>query len=220
MKPHRTKRLLAATGCALTVSYAALLGSGRPAADRRPDAATSDATNQAAGPSFTASFAGVHSVRASPRPTAPSAAGAESHARTAAALPAPPAVAGADDDGADGAPTAAPEPSTVHPLAQWMIAAIRSDEWDGARTAAVERELATSLERLPNLRAEQLECGKRFCRAIVVDETGNAPQLQALLGAPPFDGEGFTTPSESGSMQIFFTRSGQSLDALRQEARL
>lgn len=109
-----------------------------------------------------------------------------------------------------------PEPA----LAEWMLAAIRGEEWDRDHTQKVEAELSTTLERAPELHAQELECGKRFCRALLVDRRGQDVELQPLFGAPPFDGEGFTTLGQGGKAEIYFMRSGHSLDALRKEARL
>lgn len=117
---------------------------------------------------------------------------------------------------AEAAPAPGPEPA----LADWMLAAIRGDEWDREHTHKVEAELSATLERTPLLHAQELECGKRFCRALLVDRRGADVELQPLFGAPPFDGEGFTTIGAGGSAEIYFTRAGQSLDALRQEAHL
>jgi hypothetical protein len=115
---------------------------------------------------------------------------------------------------------AAPAPGPEPALADWMLAAIRGDEWDREHTHKVEAELSATLERTPLLHAQELECGKRFCRALLVDRRGADVELQPLFGAPPFDGEGFTTVGQGGTAEIYFTRAGQSLDALRQEAHL
>lgn len=117
---------------------------------------------------------------------------------------------------AEAAPAPGPEPA----LADWMLAAIRGEEWDREHTHKVEAELSATLERTPELHAQELECGKRFCRALLVDRRGADVELQPLFGAPPFDGEGFTTIGQGGKAEIYFTRAGQSLDALRQEAHL
>jgi hypothetical protein len=109
-----------------------------------------------------------------------------------------------------------PEPA----LAEWMLAAIRGEEWDRDHTQKVEAELSATLERSPELHAQELECGKRFCRALLIDRRGDDVELQPLFGAPPFDGEGFTTLGQGGKAEVYFTRAGQSLDALRKEAQL
>jgi len=116
----------------------------------------------------------------------------------------------------EAAPAGGPEPA----LASWMLAAIRGEEWDRDHTQKVEAELSATLEHTPELHAQELECGKRFCRALLVDRRGADLSLQPLFGAPPFDGEGFTTIGQGGRAEIYFTRAGQSLDALRQEAAL
>ena len=121
---------------------------------------------------------------------------------------------------ADAPREAAPPPGPEPALADWMLAAIRGDEWDREHTGKVEAELSATLERTPELHAQELECGKRFCRALLIDRRGADVELQPLFGAPPFDGEGFTTLGQGGKAEIYFTRAGQSLDALRKEAQL
>jgi hypothetical protein len=79
---------------------------------------------------------------------------------------------------------------------------------------------SATLERAPELQAQELECGKRFCRALLVDRRGVTVELQPLFGAAPFDGEGFTALGQGGQAEVYFTRAGQSLDALRKEASM
>lgn len=200
MKTRLRKGHVAATALALVAGYGALLSD----LVRAPEPPAPEPPLSAAPTAAQPSAALSHNVLA--RSAAP-------------AAPLPERIEPAADDLSP--PEAAPPAEGPEPaLARWMLAAIRGEEWDREHTHDVEAELSATLARAPELHAQELECGKRFCRALLVDRRGAAVQLQALFGAPPFDGEGFTTLGEGGQAEIYFTRAGQSLDALRQEASL
>lgn len=200
-----TKRHVLVTALTLVCCYGALLSTG-PSSETEPAA-----PEPAASP-------------AAPAPVQPSAAPSNSvlsalSARLSDLEPQPPAPTKPELEARavrEPVQEAGPEPA----FAAWMLAAIRGEEWDRDHTREVEAELSATLERAPDLHAQELECGKRFCRALLVDRRGGEVELQALLGAPPFDGEGFSTLGQAGQAEIYFTRSGQSLDALRMEAQL
>jgi hypothetical protein len=205
------KRHLTATALALVCCYGALLTS-EPTSEPElvaavsPDVGPVAAPTAAPQPSAAASHSGLSDL---------SARLADLEAQLPVAATAEPALA--DKQRAEEVVSGSgPEPA----LAEWMLAAIRGEEWDREHTHKVEAELSETLERIPELHAQELECGKRFCRALLVDRRGDDVQLQPLFGAPPFDGEGFTTLGHGGQAEIYFTRAGESLDALRKEARL
>lgn len=206
-----TKRHAATTVLALVGCYGALLSSDAPSGSELPLPALEHADTAFAAPAVTAvaSAAPSHAV-VSPL----SARLSELEAHT------PPSAAPATTLTDTQPPAADSQTGSEPALADWMRAAIRGEEWDRARTQTVEAELNASLDRLPELHAEELECGKRFCRALLFDRRGEPVQLRPLFGAPPFDGEGFTTLGQHGQAEVFFTRAGQSLDSLRQEASL
>jgi hypothetical protein len=110
-----------------------------------------------------------------------------------------------------------PAPAEVD-MAEWMLHAIRSEEWDRQRTEQVEEELAVAMARTPRLALDDVECGRRFCSATVSAKAADAAALNTLWGLPPFDGEGFTRSAGAGKVAVFFARRGESLDQLKKEA--
>lgn len=204
-----TKRHVCATALALIGCYGALLSSGPVREPELPAAEPEEARPAAAPPAIPPPpiAATSHSV-----PSGSSARLGELEAQLSAPSKAEPNTT----ETATAAPAVGPEPA----LADWMLAAIRGEEWDRDRTHRVEAALSATLERAPELHAQELECGRRFCRALLIDRRGTDVELQPLFGAPPFDGEGFTTEGQGGKAEIYFTRAGQSLDALRREAHL
>jgi len=203
-----SKRHISATALALVACYSALIGSDPP---RAPELLSLEL--QEAKPSAPVPVAQLPAAAASNHVLSDlSARLGDLEAQLSAQTQAEPRA----NKQAEAAPVPGPEPA----LADWMLAAIRGEEWDREHTHKVEAELSATLERTPELHAHELECGKRFCRALLVDRRGAQVELQPLFGAPPFDGEGFTTIGQGGKAEIYFTRSGQTLDALRQEAHL
>jgi hypothetical protein len=115
---------------------------------------------------------------------------------------------------------ASPAAASGADLGAWMTETIRGEEWDRKRTEQVEDELATALAKVPNLSLENVECGRRFCSSTFTATDGKASAVAALWGLPPLDGEGFTRTGPTGEISVYFTKPGESLDRLQQEASL
>ena len=103
-------------------------------------------------------------------------------------------------------------------LGDWMADTLRSTEWDPQATHAVEQQVTASLAALPNTHANEVECGRRFCRATFFRDDGERPALGSLMGAPPFTSEGFMLNEPDGRIAMYFTRAGESIENLRAEA--
>jgi hypothetical protein len=89
---------------------------------------------------------------------------------------------------------------------------------DQGVTDVVNAEAAATLAQVPDVRMADLECSARFCRAMLVGEEGNEPPVKKLFKLPPFATSGFSMPDEDGKVALYFTRPGEELDALRNEA--
>ncbi|MGH8581897.1 MAG: hypothetical protein ACREWG_03735 [Gammaproteobacteria bacterium] len=104
-------------------------------------------------------------------------------------------------------------------LAHWMDETLRVGDVDRDVTKLAVEQAATSLPKVPGTYLEDLQCGKRFCRAIFGNEKGEQPAIRSLFGEPPFANEGFTLNEPDGRVSLYFTRPGESLEEFRSEAR-
>lgn len=102
---------------------------------------------------------------------------------------------------------------------QWLDAALVTGDFDREATRLTMEQMATSLAEAPGLNLADLQCGSRFCRASLVPDNGNPPNIAQLFGASPFIGSGTTIHEPDGSVKVYFTQQGQSLSELRSEAR-
>jgi hypothetical protein len=105
-------------------------------------------------------------------------------------------------------------------LGGWMSQVIKK-EWDRQLTGQVTDQIEKILESsLPDVRAEQVACGNRFCQATFVNDEGGSVSVRNIMGTPPFMFEVFTVPNPDGRLEVYFTREGVSLPELRKEASL
>jgi hypothetical protein len=102
---------------------------------------------------------------------------------------------------------------------QWLDEALDTGAFDREATRLTMEEMATSLAAVPGINLTDLQCGERFCRASVVSDNGNPPNIMRLIGASPFIESGFTIDEPDGSVQLYFTQPGQALSELRGEAQ-
>ena len=91
--------------------------------------------------------------------------------------------------------------------------------WTGIRRSWPQAQAAKSLEKVPGVNLEDMQCGESFCRATFAHENGEQPDIRDLFGVPPFVNEGFTLKEPDGRVALYFTRPGESLEKLRSEAR-
>jgi hypothetical protein len=102
-------------------------------------------------------------------------------------------------------------------LGLWMDDALRR-QWDRDGSNQARAQVEKGLAQVPGANLEELDCSKRFCRALFAQDNGERPVRGQLIGLLPFTNEGFTVDDPDGRVAIYFTRSGESLDELRKEA--
>lgn len=86
-------------------------------------------------------------------------------------------------------------------------------------TAQATEQAVISTGKTPGINLEDMQCDQRFCRAAFTNTNGRVPDVQPLLGEPPFVTEGFTIIEPDGRVVLYFTQPGVSLAALRNEAQ-
>lgn len=111
-----------------------------------------------------------------------------------------------------------PAPPSESDFAQWMEDSLTTAARDQAITDSVRAEANTSLQQVPEVELKELECSAQFCRATLVGEEGKPPSVRKLYGLAPFATSGFTIPGEDGRVALYFTRPGEELDSLREQA--
>jgi hypothetical protein len=104
-------------------------------------------------------------------------------------------------------------------LAAWMRSELGAAGYDPSRTREAEQQIEQSLSALPGVELDDAECGARFCRCTLSRADGERPEVDELFGAPPFVNQAFTIFEADGSVSIFFTSRGVSIDQLRLEAK-
>lgn len=113
---------------------------------------------------------------------------------------------------------AEPQGPSEADFAQWMEDSLASAARDQAVTDSVNAEATATLAQLPEVHMAGLECSTRFCRATLEGEEGSEPPVKKLFKLPPFATSGFTMPDADGRIALYFTRPGQEIDSLRDEA--
>jgi len=102
-------------------------------------------------------------------------------------------------------------------LRHWMDEKLRVGNIDRDSTALAIEQADKSIAKVPGINLEDMQCGERFCRATFAHENGEKPDIQGLLGEPPFVNEGFFINEPDGRVSVYFTRPGTSLNELRSE---
>ena len=101
-------------------------------------------------------------------------------------------------------------------LGQWMDETLRTGNWDREATELAIEEVEKRLANLPGVNLEDMQCSSEgFCRATFTHENGKRPNIQNLFGAPPFVNAGFTIHEADGSVSLYSTESGISLEDFR-----
>lgn len=103
-------------------------------------------------------------------------------------------------------------------FSHWMDDALDTGHFDLAETKSIIDKAEKSLAALPGVSVDDMECGKSFCRAKFTPEAGKPLNIAEVFGASPFMGSGFTIDEPDGSVKVYFTQPGQSIDELRREA--
>lgn len=103
-------------------------------------------------------------------------------------------------------------------FSHWLDETLSAGHFDADETQVIMDKAEKSLAVLPDVSVEGMECGKSFCRAKFTSETGKPFNVAEVFGASSFMGSGFTINEPDGSVKVYFTQPGQSIDELRREA--
>ncbi len=101
----------------------------------------------------------------------------------------------------------------------WMDEFLDASHVDQGTTQAVMDQAEKSLVSVPDITLADMKCEDRFCRATLVPENGKPLNISQVLDAFEFMDSGTTINEPDGSVKIYFTQPGQSLDELRNEAQ-
>ena len=100
-------------------------------------------------------------------------------------------------------------------LSQYVDAVIENDGWDENATNMAWEKTHQVLESMPGVLLDDMQCGTNICRATFARVDGEAPDISNIWGKPPFMSEGFTIPQKDGSVLLYFTEEGSSIDEFR-----
>lgn len=103
-------------------------------------------------------------------------------------------------------------------LGEWIDESLGVGYWDEQATAIATEQVATALVKVPGVELQGMQCMEGVCRARFAQQGGTTPAIGELFGEPPFVNEGFTVEEADGSVSLYFTGAGVSLDQLRSEA--
>jgi hypothetical protein len=103
-------------------------------------------------------------------------------------------------------------------MGRWMDDVLSSGYLDDVATTLAAEQVESSVVNLSGVHLAEMLCSQRFCRASFAREDGKAPDIESLLGTPPFVNEGFTVKEPDGTLRVYFTDSGVSLGELQDEA--
>lgn len=104
-------------------------------------------------------------------------------------------------------------------LGHWIDETLDAGHWDWDQTTQASEQATSSLEKLPGVTLENMQCGDRFCRATLAHEDGKQPDIGDLIGEPPFVNDGFTINEPDGRVSVYFAGNGISLEDLRNDAQ-
>ncbi|MGH8605946.1 MAG: hypothetical protein ACREX9_00520 [Gammaproteobacteria bacterium] len=96
---------------------------------------------------------------------------------------------------------------------------LRVGNFDRDATELAMEQAGKSVAKVPGVKVEDMQCGERFCRATFAHENGEPSAIQDLFGEPPFVTDGFTINEADHRVSLYFSRPGESLEELRNEAR-
>ncbi|TQV71849.1 hypothetical protein FKG94_19600 [Exilibacterium tricleocarpae] len=101
-------------------------------------------------------------------------------------------------------------------LRHWMDDLIAMNYVDVEYSQRALSEVTETLERLPGVSVEAMQCGDGFCRAMFAQAGGEVPDISDVVGLPPFVGSGFTKPGDDGRLTVYFTDAGVSMRELEE----
>lgn len=102
---------------------------------------------------------------------------------------------------------------------QWMNEQLDFDRVDQELTEEVGEQLADTLSKSPGISLYDLRCGEGFCRALFTSSDGRSPNLDSLIGLPPFTSEMLTEEKSQGLVSVYFPEQGKSINELHQNIK-
>jgi hypothetical protein len=103
-------------------------------------------------------------------------------------------------------------------LAHWINETLHENIVDNESTHILTEQAITTLTELPDVNLDEMRCTGDFCRATLAGLDGRPEETGSLFGKPPFINDGFILNKPDGSILLYFTRPGISLDELRSKA--
>lgn len=100
-------------------------------------------------------------------------------------------------------------------LSQYVDNVIENDGWDEHATNTAWAQTHQVLETMPGVLLDDIQCGTNICRASFARIDGEVPDISNIWGNPPFVSEGFTIPQKDGSVILYFTSEGSSVNDFR-----
>jgi len=112
------------------------------------------------------------------------------------------------------------KPAMTHAeLGTWITEKLDAEPSDPERKARAEQQIAAGLGRVPGARLDSIDCGRRFCKAVFAQGAGTAPDIEPLIGLPPFDNGLFSTPDpDGGVLTVYMPAAGETVAGLYDEA--
>jgi hypothetical protein len=103
---------------------------------------------------------------------------------------------------------------------RWMDDSLDASHTDKDVTQTIMAQAEKSLVNVADTNLDDLRCNDRYCRASFTPETGKQVDVSQVIDATSqFMSSGFTLNEPDGSVKLYFTQSGQSLEELRNEAQ-
>ena len=102
-------------------------------------------------------------------------------------------------------------------MSQWMDVTLRAGTLDREKTDHAREQVEVSLERFPDMNLEHMQCAKGLCRANFTNTDGGKPDVDSLIGLPPFQDGGFTIHESDGSVSLYFTEPGINFNEIYSE---
>ena len=105
-------------------------------------------------------------------------------------------------------------------IGQYLESSLTDEALNDDITGIAVQQTQDQLHNLPGVNLETMQCSERYCRAKFNRVDGELPDLSDLWGTPPFMNQGFTLDQDDGSVILFFTNTGVTIDDLRKETFL
>lgn len=101
-------------------------------------------------------------------------------------------------------------------VGRWMDESLEFEYLNMEATEWAKAVALDSMVNAPGVELRDMQCGDGFCRAQFSSLEADKPaEIGELFGYPPFMTEGFTLVKADGSVLLYFTEEGVSIDDLR-----